>query len=157
MSNVGSAVPATQMSQIGSVDKINPSSDPNSMQTAAASSRPSTHYELSGDHPARQNIKSTDTVQPNSALAKGVCVVGSGCLTRTQSAVTSSNSNSHLITTTTKSSFSQSNQSSADLNLSPPKKRVKISDDSDIINDSVALEKAILEYNFAKLKNIKYR
>lgn len=157
MSNVGSAVSTTQMSRIGSVEKIN-QSDQNYIQTATPS-RSSVHYESVDQH-SHQNIQlvqSVETQQQNSTLVNSGISVGGGGLTRTQSAVNSSNSgnissNSNLVT----SSSSSSNQSS-DLNLTPAKKRVKLSDDSEIINDAAALEKAILEYNFSKLKNIKYR
>lgn len=157
MSNVGSAVSTTQMSRIGSVEKIN-QSDPNFMQTATStSSRSSVHYESGDQQQSHQNIQllqSTETQQQqNSSLINSGISIGVG-LTRTQSVVNSGiiSSNSNLVT----SSSSSSNQSS-DSNLTPAKKRVKLSDDSELLNDSVALEKVILEYNFMKLKNIKNR
>lgn len=161
MSNVGSAVSTTQMSRIGSVEKIN-QSDQNYIQTATPSRSSSVHYE-SVDQQSHQNIQLVqpgEIQQQNSTLINSGISVGGGGLTRTQSVVNSSNSgiissNSNLVTSSSSSS-SLSNQSS-DLNLTPAKKRVKLSDDSEIINDPVALEKAILEYNFSKLKNIKYR
>lgn len=156
MSNVGSAVSATQMSRIGSVEKIN-QSDSNFIQTAtSSSSRLSQHYE-SGDQDT-QLVQSAESQQQISAsINSGISVGDGGGLTRTQSVVNSSSSgilssNSNLVTSSSSSSLS--NQSS---DLTPAKKRVKLSDDSDIINDAAALEKAILEYNFSKLKNIKYR
>lgn len=154
MSNVGSAVSTTQMSRIGSVEKVN-QSDPNYIQT-------SLHYESSDQQ--NQTDPSVDTQQQNISgtliNSGGISCGGGGGLTRTQSAVNSSNSgiiasNSNLVTSS--SSSSPSHQSPSDLNLTPAKKRVKLSDDSEIVNDAAALEKAILEYNFSKLKNIKYR
>lgn len=160
MSNVGSAVSATQMSRIGSVENIN-QLDQNFIQTAPPSSSSSLHYE-SGDQQSHQNnqlVQSAESQQQICTSINSGVNVGSGgisSLTRKQGVVNSSNSgiissNSNLVT-----SSSSPNQSS-DLNLTPSKKRVKLSDDSEIINDAAALEKAILEYNFSKLKNIKYR
>lgn len=153
MSNVGSAVSATQVSLIGSVEKLN-QSDQNFIQTATStSSRSSTQYEA-GDQQSHQNIQllqSTET--QDSALINSGISIG---LTQTQTVVNSGliSSNSNLVTSTS----SSSNQlSESDSNLAPATKRVKLSDDSDIINDPVALEKAILEYNFMKLKSIKSR
>lgn len=153
MSNVGSAVSTTQMT--GTVEEVNPS-DENNIETATSSS--SVQCE-SGDQQSQniQLVPSTEPQQQNSTLANSEDSTGGDGVTQTDTVVVASSnseitpSNSNLVTT----SSSVPDESS---DLSPAKKRVKLSDDeSDIINDAVALQNAILEYNFLKLKSIKQR
>lgn len=157
MSNVGSAVPATQMSRIGGVEKDN-QSDQTYMQTGTSSS--SRHCE-SGDQNTSLTQSGTgapEALQQSSALIGAVGGGSGGASIRAQSVSATSSTNSNLATTTpstaTTIATSLPNETG---DLTPPKKRVKLSDDTELLNDVVGLRTAILEYNFLKLKNIKYR